>query len=729
MDLLVAGEVDHLSLGNHEFDPPTETLAKVLAEAETRGLKTHIANATCDPKVTPLCTYLGEDDGTIPRRYRIFERDDVRIAVVSVLDQLLPKRVTPGRTDGLTFSDPAAAAKEIIYGLRTRGEADVIIVVAHLEHTSTSPRQVLEFTRALVGSERPDLVIANGLHADTGDAGVIEVIRMADGLPPIVGTGPYPTAPGATHLRIDPPATPGGRAVVTVESLGPLDPAGTLPTDLAMRAEFLAEARAYCAEAGEPLGAGRLAGSMDAEAFRSYVLEVMRRGAEAEIAMLNAGVVDTPAFPLKSHITRDDLSRALPYDATLMVARVKGDELLRFLKSRWKWREITDADGLRITGPTTSNLKLFKINGRPLDPDVPYRVVTIDFVATGGDDILEGFSGTKWKWKPLKKGKKPVALRSLMESHLLAKFEAPEADEPHPAIDLSTNFKPLEDRLLWDMRLDLNAGFTDVTIRSTLTDDQNEAAPQLARGQLTSLFADITFELYANSSSHAFDFRAAYLFGWSSTDLFGANKDAEVATDLLAFEAIYRFRLFKKFVGPDKWYVPEPYIAWFLESELIPALDEETGMRLPRQRTGVLTVGYRWRFIPKLELKIGAGAKSTGSGFWGDPPVFVTEIGFRLTRIKLGAPLKIPLYLESEVNVFSGERYEAPKRLETEVRGTATLFIQLGFNLFFAITSNVYALNIYDFRRDIGERSSTGVGSELIGTIRVDLDFRAMHYD
>ncbi|HEV8322789.1 MAG TPA: 5'-nucleotidase C-terminal domain-containing protein [Myxococcota bacterium] len=741
--LLERASVDFLALGNHEFDVENALLGDFLAAAEARGLRAHLANADCDAAASPLCRWLGDDGGRVPRRYRLFTRGGVRVAVVAVLDEDLARRVAPGHAAGLSLRDPARAAREVIHGLRARGEADVVVLVAHVEHSSTAPRDVLELVRSLAGFEQPDVVISNGLHADYRAAGTVEVMRLSEGLPPIVGTEPFGVRPGALRLRVDRPAVPGVRAALTVLSIGdvPVDPGAAAPD---LRARFDADTAAHCAVEGVPLGPGRLAAPMDAGTFSAFVLEALRRESRTEVALLNAGAVDaSSAFPLAGHVSLDDLRRAIPFDARVVVARVKGDELERFLKQRWRLRDAGDKRALRLVGATTADGVTFKINGRALEPDVPYKLATIDFVASGGDDILEGFSGPKWPWKPFKLDGAPVLLRDLVVRFL--------RDDVHPrrgaafaALGVRESFAPLDERFLYDARVDANAGLTDVTIRSSLSAARAAAAPALTRDQFTSLFADVALALYANSSDHAFDFNLHYAFALSTPDVFDVVP--VVNTDVLTFEGIYRLRYFKKALSRtlrrDRWWVPEPYAGTFVETELIPPRDAAGRPVFPPGRTATATAGYRFLVGPKLEFKIGAGLKSSGAGFSIDPPVFVGELGFRLKKDKLGAPGGVPIYLTADATLYSGQRFENLATLvETELRAKAVLELALGFNLYFTLTQTVYGLGIYDPRaeplRDRDPRLlraptghwTVGWATDTLAAIRVDLDFRFLNYD
>jgi hypothetical protein len=269
-----------------------------------------------------------------------------------------------------------------------------------------------------------------------------------------------------------------------------------------------------------------------------------------------------------------------------------------------------------------------------------------------------------------------------------------------------------------------------VTIRSSLPTDETAAVPQFARDQLTSLVTDLKLAVYVDSSEHGIEWTAHYAFGWSAVDVLRrTRRDVAVNTDVLTSEAIYRLRFFKKAVGPDRWYVPEPYVATFLESELVPAPDCAGPFWGCLGRTATFTTGYRFKFGPKLELKIGAGMKTSGVGLSLQPPVFVAELGFKLLKYKIAAPGGVPIYLTSEATAYSGERFDEPGVLETEVRATTVLDVALGYNLFFTLTQTFYALTRYDFNAEPGMRFRGGLSSDVIAAIRVDLDLRIFDYD
>jgi 2',3'-cyclic-nucleotide 2'-phosphodiesterase (5'-nucleotidase family) len=783
--LLGRAGVDHMAFGNHEFDVDPPRLGEFLGAAEAHGLRADIANVDCDPAASGVCRYLGDDGGRLPRHYRLFERGGVRIAVVSVLDETLPRHTAPGHAAGLTFRNAARTARDVIHGLRSRGEADVIVLIAHLERSSTAPRAVLDLARSLEGDEQPDLILSNGLHGEAGTgAGAVEVIRLSEGLSPIVGTERFAVHPGFARLRVERPApaplaapapaataapaplavparaatataapaaaaAPARRARVTLEAVGEI---GDDPTvyDTALRARFVADTERYCAAAAAPVGPGRMAAPMDADAFTAWVLEVMRRTTGGEIALLNAGAVGlAAAFPFRDHLSSDDLLRALPFDSKLVVARVKGDELERFLQLRWKLTRIPGKHALRVAGAETRDGETFTVNGRPLESDVPYRVVTIDFVAAGGDDILEGFSGEKWAWSPWRRAGAAVVLRDAVAAYLRDDLppvprRAAGGAGAAPLIGLAADFHPLADRFLFDLRLNLNAGLSNVTVRSTLSPGETALAANLVRDQLASLVSDLALSFSANSSAHAFDWLLRYAFAVSSPDLLAAP--FVVNTDVLTLDSVYKLSLFKRALGPDRAWVPEPYLGTFLETELIPPRDAAGRPIVPPAREAVFTAGWRFTLGRRLEAKLGAGLESIGLGPRVDPPAFVVEAGFRLQRAKLSAPGALLVFLTADATAYVGERQEMPYTFGAgELRARATLEVALGWRVFLTVSQAVYALAVWDERDaalraalagdggaggsgDPGPRLRLGLATDTLAAIKIDLDFRALRF-
>lgn len=115
-----ASGIEVAAVGNHEFDYGVETLKQRLKETKFPIISSNVIDMRTGKLV----------EGIKP--YHIIEKNGVRVAFVSA--------VTPDAAatlqkfgDPVKITDPVESLKEIVAGIRKRGEADLIIGLTHLE--------------------------------------------------------------------------------------------------------------------------------------------------------------------------------------------------------------------------------------------------------------------------------------------------------------------------------------------------------------------------------------------------------------------------------------------------------------------------------------------------------------------------------------------------------------------------------------------------------------------
>jgi len=109
-------------------------------------------------------------------------------------------------------------------------------------------------------------------------------------------------------------------------------------------------------------------------------------GAPADLSLLNIGGIRTSLK--KGNVTVGNIFEISPFDNALVVIAMKGSELKKvFAKFSASYSEpFSNAKVVYKNGKLSSLL----VGGRPVDDGRIYRLVTLDFVQTGGDNILTG---------------------------------------------------------------------------------------------------------------------------------------------------------------------------------------------------------------------------------------------------------------------------------------------------------------------------------------------------
>ncbi len=113
---------DTANLGNHEFNFGLDTLNKVISQYEKGG-------------TTVLCGNLYKDGRRVFRPYTIKEVDGVKVAIIGVV----APNITNWDKDklaGYNTTNPSEEVKKIISEIKSKDEADIYVVTAHMGESS-----------------------------------------------------------------------------------------------------------------------------------------------------------------------------------------------------------------------------------------------------------------------------------------------------------------------------------------------------------------------------------------------------------------------------------------------------------------------------------------------------------------------------------------------------------------------------------------------------------------
>ncbi len=107
--------------------------------------------------------------------------------------------------------------------------------------------------------------------------------------------------------------------------------------------------------------------------------------APCDVSILNFGGIR--ASMQAGDVTVGDIFKISPFDNTLVVASMKGTELKKVV-SRFRLNAMMAATaGLNVSYKDNVPYKIL-VQGKPIQDDAVYRVITLNFIAEGGDKIL-----------------------------------------------------------------------------------------------------------------------------------------------------------------------------------------------------------------------------------------------------------------------------------------------------------------------------------------------------
>jgi 2',3'-cyclic-nucleotide 2'-phosphodiesterase (5'-nucleotidase family) len=663
--LLGRGQYDAIALGHEELSLAPALFDELLPVLARAGRPLVASNLTCDAR-RPAC-------GAIKRDILV-HRPDAVIGVLSVVSPSVIPGIAPGRMAGLGLSDPVAAVREGVKRLRAAGATRVVVLTDGPRDTRALD-EIDVLQRHLGEPGAPDLLLAAGL-ADEETGRTVRLLRR-DGAPPVVGS-----ALGAGALTV-------------VELAGDEVSADAVPTAPGARDPEIERLTATavattCARAAQPAAPAPVKGTLTRDDFRSYVLEVMRRRAGAEIALINAPFVKRGPFPINGTLTRGDLERALPYRAVIGAARVQGPVVESLL------------------GPALGNGKLaviglakaasgLQVNGRPLDKAREYRVATIAFVAEGGDGI---FAPHALPFAPL-----PGApdLRDAVVAFFAHDTAAEDGD---PTVNAKTDFgRPPAARPLLVALADGEFDFSETSI----SNGPGYGDPQLTRAQQTLLKGEATLVTQLRQPIHEADGRLDLQYGWSSNKPPGMLEVSGETADLITAIVSYSYKGLHDWRRVPKPFIPDPYARVWLESEFTRPEVTPTQTRTYHHLQLTNTVGAQFTLTPRLRLRAGAGAQSEllappPDGGWHA----VIEAGGTLDPTAIATVGALAIKLEG---LFDYDFVDPTGTRQHQLRASGKLSVPLLPALFLTVGLEVFAVQ----RQELGWAASydTTIGLRL----------------
>lgn len=342
-------------LGNHEFDNGIEPLAH-----EWSLLNADKITSNYDLQGTPL--------DTIFKPYTIKEFSGKRIGFLAI--NLDPKgMIADFNTGGLKYLDGIKAANSIAWYLKHVERVDEVIALTHVGYDTANPPTPSDRDIARA-SEDIDIIIGGHSHTtiDPAAAKTPEYyVDNAAGDPVLV------VQAGSKGLYL-------GEITLDLDSMRPSY--RLIPVDSRLDNRIDPEAAALLAKYRKGVDAlkmekiGKMAQEMPhgSHLTVNWVADVMlEKGKEltdrhVDVALVNKGGIrrGLPA----GHITKEHILTMLPFDNKLVVMEIKGSDL----KAAFDVFAQRNGDGISA-----------EFNPADIDPDRTYVLVTIDYLANGGD--------------------------------------------------------------------------------------------------------------------------------------------------------------------------------------------------------------------------------------------------------------------------------------------------------------------------------------------------------
>ncbi len=353
---------DAMALGNHEFDWGQDVLQSIISSASFPVLSANVFKS-------------GGRHIPDVKSYVMLKRKGLRIAVIGITTPETYYSSKPGNLTGLTFVPPEKVLPAIIRRVRAQG-ASIVVALTH-----------------------------DGVDADR------ELARKVRGIDIIVG--------GHSHTAIKDPVIESGTVIVQAGSNGIYLGVLNITFDRAQK-KILSytrkdELRLVSPASGVQLDPNvarivdkyearvktefsKVIGTAAADLTRDYmkesdlgdiVTDAMREASGARIAFQNGGGIraDIPKGP----ITLESVFTTLPFDDYLVTMDLTGEQIRDLLEKSVLSENILQVSGMQIvydlSEPAGAKVASLEAEGKPMEPQATYRVVTNDFLASGGNQF------------------------------------------------------------------------------------------------------------------------------------------------------------------------------------------------------------------------------------------------------------------------------------------------------------------------------------------------------
>ena len=363
---------DALVLGNHEFDGSLEKLKQQMKLAKHPWIAANIVDSTGNPFVKP---------------YIIKDFDGLKVGILGLTTVRTTVVASPDKS--LQFLDEIETARKYVNILRNDEKVDLLILLGHIGSVEEAENQntSLNIAASVAGI---DLIIDGHSHSKFEEPLVINNT-------PIVSANEWGKFMGEGHFKI-------------ID--GKVDSFDWKPVEITTEAfppdeEVLAMLDPYIEKANKslkevvmnttsefPFG-DRLTryqetaiGNLVCDATIYYV---NKTGVSVDFAIQNGGGMRT-AIP-KGDVTKEDILTVLPFDNTLYVISLTGNEVLELFdfiasipQGAGAFAQVSDGVQYTITyADGVGSISNLTIHGEPVNPDKTYKIITNDYLAKGGD--------------------------------------------------------------------------------------------------------------------------------------------------------------------------------------------------------------------------------------------------------------------------------------------------------------------------------------------------------
>ncbi len=349
--------------GNHEFDIPFSRLTEFASRYKIPFL---CANLISRAKQKPVY-----------EPFRVFKKSGHTIGVIGLTNPDTPVISLYGNDRQLLFRPPISAIQDIV--LRLRPRVEVLVALSHLGLTADQR----------LAQTIPDFDLIIGGHSH-------DVLRqpMRVGSTIIVQAGSRGKYVGRLDFNLDPKQRRSGITYTQYQLIPIFSNQPRSSAVMTLLKPFIdtfgERGQTVVGEAAADFSRKPLAGPNSSSAMAHLIADSYREALRADIAFVNRGGVRGDFQ--RGRLTEADLHRVFPFDNTLYLYRITGDELLQLINDMVAKRAERQAlspgallfpSNLHIIAGSQLRVRFF--DNTPLAKNRLYLVAVDSFIAGGGD--------------------------------------------------------------------------------------------------------------------------------------------------------------------------------------------------------------------------------------------------------------------------------------------------------------------------------------------------------
>jgi 2',3'-cyclic-nucleotide 2'-phosphodiesterase (5'-nucleotidase family) len=365
IDILNSLEPDAYSVANREFSYFEDELSLRSFEAAFPMVSSNLVDVVTGNNL----------DGIV--NSALIQKGELRIGVVSVLHESV---IEEYRLNRIRIDEPIKMITETAQQLRKRN-ADVIVLI--YPYASTSVKQLfLDKVIDVSLSADKDISLFDGptmlqhendvFLDESGEVAVIDLVVD-------------------TYRKENPSVRVEWESVF----LNNLPPDEAVAKQVAGYSDRLD--RLLGQELGilkTPLDSTRLSVRTRENAFGNFVVDAVRRFADAELSLINGGVIrGGKLYSPDTRLTRRDIAIELPFRSQVVVIRASGKQIWDVENGLSAIDEVKGrfphVSGMQViydsSKPSGSRIRQINIKGAPIVLDKIYSLATTDYLAQGGD--------------------------------------------------------------------------------------------------------------------------------------------------------------------------------------------------------------------------------------------------------------------------------------------------------------------------------------------------------